>query len=398
MKNVASQMKSTLHTQSFSVPYEYHVWFTSGLFDVENPVFRESVCKLEPAKRHRILTFVDAGVLNQFPELPTRIQGYCEHHHESIELVAAPIEVPGGERVKVDMQHVEKMQQILHEHRIDRHSFVVGIGGGAVLDAVGWVAATAHRGVRHIRVPTTVLSQNDSGVGVKNGVNFYGQKNYMGCFAPPFAVLNDFDYVIRLPRRDQIAGIAEAVKVALIRDAEFFDWLEENADPMVSCERPAMERMIQRCAELHMHQIAKGGDPFEMGSARPLDYGHWAAHKIESMTNYEIRHGEAVAVGIALDARYSVLTGLLPEGDDVRICTLLERLGFVLWHDSLMESSSDGQREVMRGLNDFKEHLGGELTITLLKEIGVGIEVHEMVDSMVFDAIDWLHARHENLN
>ena len=129
------------------------------------------------------------------------------------------------------------MQRMLFEHRIDRHSYVIAIGGGAVLDAVGLVAATAHRGIRHIRVPTTVLSQNDSGVGVKNGVNLYEQKNFVGTFAPPFAVLNDLDFIDALPPRDKIAGMAEAVKVALIRDAEFFRWLEQNADDLVTFQR-----------------------------------------------------------------------------------------------------------------------------------------------------------------
>ena len=388
-------MKSSLYSQKFSVPYEYQVWFTSGVFDVKNSVLSDSLTRVEKSKRHRLIIFVDEGVVNQIPDLEASIEKYADAHEDLIELVTRPIVVPGGERVKVDMQFVEQMQSQLHEHHIDRHSFVVGIGGGAVLDAVGWVAATAHRGVRHIRIPTTVLGQNDSGVGVKNGVNFYGQKNYMGCFAPPFAVINDLEFVMSLPRRDQIAGIAEAVKVALIRDASFFEWLEHNVSALVDTQREAMETMIRRCAELHMNQIANGGDPFEMGSARPLDYGHWSAHKIESMTDYEVRHGEAVAVGLALDARYSVLSGLLEPGADEKVCALLEKLGFCLWHSTLEQDNDSGDRVVLQGLIDFKEHLGGELTITLLKEIGVGIEVHEMDHAKIVEAIAWLKQREQ---
>src|SRR5690606_1083383 len=127
----------------------------------------------------------------------------------------------------------------------------IGLGGGAVLDAVGLVAATTHRGIRHVRVPTTVLSQNDSGAGVKNGVNLYDQKNFVGTFAPPCAVVNGLDLLDTLPPRDKIAGMAEAVKVALIRDAEFFEWLERHADDLVVFERSGMRHMIRRCAELH---------------------------------------------------------------------------------------------------------------------------------------------------
>ena len=269
---------------------------------------------------------------------------------------------------------------------------MVAVGGGAILDAVGLAAATAHRGVRHVRVPATVLSQNDSGVGVKNAVNLNGVKNYVGTFAPPWAVLNDFDLLDTLPRRERLAGISEAVKVALIRDGDFYHWLEANADALTLFERDAEEHMIRRSAELHMHQIAHGGDPFEQGSARPLDFGHWSAHKLEALTHNHVSHGEAVAIGIALDTRYSVLAGLLPEGEDIRVVSLLERLGLRIFHPALVREAN-GRLAILNGLNEFREHLGGELTITLLEGIGRGIEVHEMDQALVAQAIAWLAAR-----
>jgi 3-dehydroquinate synthase len=238
-----------------------------------------------------------------------------------------------------------------------------------------------------------VLAQADSAVGVKNGVNLYGVKNYVGTFAPPFAVLNDLNFVVSLPSRDKIAGMAEAVKVSLIRDAKFFTWLERNADLLATFDRAAMSTLIKRCAELHMHQIAHGGDPFEMGSARPLDYGHWSAHKLESMTRYHLRHGEAVAIGLALDARYSVLVGLLDAGLEDRICFLLEHLGFKLWHPAIERKRSGGESEILAGLREFREHLGGELTITLLTSLGTGIEVHEMDEKLIAQSIGWLKFR-----
>jgi len=383
----------TVSWQRFQVDYEFPVHFTCGLFRPDNPVLVDTLTRLEPEKRHRCLIFVDDGVLSSQPGLKAAIMAYAERCCEHIDLVCPPIPVPGGERIKNELFFTEDIQQRLIDHHIDRHSYVIVIGGGAVLDAVGLVAATTHRGVRLVRVPTTVLSQNDSGVGVKNGVNLQGVKNFIGTFAPPFAVLNDSDLVDDLPPREKVAGMAEAVKVALIRDAAFFTWLERHADDLVTFAPGAMATMIQRCAELHMHQIGHGGDPFETGSARPLDFGHWSAHKLESLTHHHLRHGEAVAIGIALDARYSVLTGLLKDGEDVRICSLLEHLGFRLWHPALETSASDGSVAVIKGLRDFQEHLGGELTITLLDDIGVGVEVHAIDEAMMLDAIAWLKSR-----
>ncbi len=386
----STQARTTTHWQRFAVPYEFPVVFTEGVFDPENPALREVLCRLEPAKRHRVVFFVDDGL---GAALLAAIQAYAERHADAIELACPPVAVPGGEKIKTELHFVESMQQKLFELHLDRHSYVVAVGGGAVLDAVGLVAATTHRGVRHVRIPTTVLAQNDSGVGVKNGVNLQGVKNFVGTFAPPFAVLNDLEFVLRLPERDKIAGMAEAVKVSLIRDGEFFAWIERHMDDLATFERAAMAYMIRRCAELHMRQIGHGGDPFETGSARPLDYGHWSAHKLESLTRHHVRHGEAVAIGMALDARYSVLAGLLPAGEEERICALLEYLGFTLWHPALARTGAKGEWTILEGLKDFQEHLGGELTITLLAGIGKGVEVHEIDVERMREAMAWLQQR-----
>ncbi len=388
-----AQARTATHWQRFSVPYEFPVVFTEGVFDPENPALRDVLCRLEPTKRHRVVFFVDDGLCSGRAPLPEAITKYAQRHADAMELACAPVAVPGGEKIKTELHFVESIQQSLFELHIDRHAFVVAVGGGAVLDTVGLVAATTHRGVRHVRIPTTVLAQNDSGVGVKNGVNLQGVKNYVGTFAPPFAVLNDLEFIVTLPERDKIAGMAEAVKVSLIRDAEFFGWIEHNMDRLATFERSTMAQMIRRCAELHMRQIGQGGDPFETGSVRPLDYGHWSAHKLESVTRHHVRHGEAVAIGMALDARYSVLAGLLPQGEEERICTLLEYLGFDLWHPALAKEGTRGEWVILEGLRDFQEHLGGELTVTLLAGIGVGVEVHEIDRERMRQAMVWLRDR-----
>jgi 3-dehydroquinate synthase len=284
---------------------------------------------------------------------------------------------------------VEAILEATHVQGIDRHSYIAAIGGGAVLDMVGFAAAIAHRGIRHIRIPTTVLSQNDSGVGVKNSFNYFNKKNYLGTFVPPVAVFNDFAFLTTLNDRDWRGGISEAVKVALIKDYAFFTFLEEHAEAMARREMPPMKEQVIWCAKLHMAHIA-GGDPFELGSSRPLDFGHWAAHKMEQLTDYTLRHGEAVAIGIALDTVYSYLTQRLEKEAMQRVLNLFSTLGFALYHPVLEQEGKNGEWAILQGLQEFKEHLGGKLTIMLLRGLGKGEEVHEIDPETVKKAVGWL--------
>jgi 3-dehydroquinate synthase len=390
MLDTPSNAISDVRVQSFEVSYEYPVVFTRGAFNSGNRSLIDALSRKEADKLHRCGIFVDEGVLSALPDLADQIAAYASFHAKHLTIIGKLVPVPGGERCKNDPDTISGLLEKFSELAIDRHSFVIAIGGGAVLDAVGYAAAIFHRGVRHIRFPTTVLAQDDSGVGVKNAVNSLGLKNLIGTFAPPWAIINDSAFIDCLPAREKRAGMAEAVKVALIRDGNFFRWIESNTAALAQFSRPHLDHLIKDCAELHMRQIRLGGDPFEAGSARPLDFGHWSAHKLEHLTQNEVNHGEAVAIGIALDTRYSVMTGLLAEGEDERVVRVLKRLGFALWHDALRQKNHTGQLSLLQGLADFQEHLGGELTITLLADIGRGIEVHEMNAERINRCIDWL--------
>ncbi|QKP78686.1 3-dehydroquinate synthase [Methyloligella sp. GL2] len=378
--------------QQFSVPYAYPVYFTRSLFSNDNSVLLDAIAA-SGGVTPKLAVFVDDGVMREMPGLSRDIEAFAGAHSESFALAAPPIVLGGGEQAKNRPDEVERLQATLVELGLDRHSYVIGIGGGAMLDLIGYVAATTHRGIRHIRVPTTVLAQNDSGIGVKNGVNAFGVKNLLGTFTPPAAVINDSAFIDVLPGRDKRAGMAEAVKVALIRDRAFFDWLEAQAEALAIFASEPLDRLIRHCAILHMRQIAHGGDPFEYGNVRPLDFGHWAAHRLEVLSDYRLRHGEAVAIGIALDTRYSVLAGHLPEGDDLRVKALLERLGFELWHPACEARGENGKLKLLTGLEEFRAHLGGELTVTLLQEIGTGLEIHTMDEALIAEALDWLRPR-----
>jgi 3-dehydroquinate synthase len=354
-----------------SVAYELQVHFTRDAFAEDNPLLARILEGAGP-RRHRVLAVIDSGVLACTPRLPGLMTRWAARHRGHLELVAPPLAVPGGEACKNDAGAVEQIRGWIAHHRLCRQSFVLAIGGGAVLDAAGFAAATAHRGVRLLRLPTTALAQNDAGVGVKNGINAFGRKNFLGTFAPPFAVVNDLEFLKTLDARDRRAGLAEAVKVALVKDRGFFDFLRRERTRLAAGAPGPYEEAVIRTAALHLDHIASRGDPFELGSSRPLDFGHWAAHALEELTDGALRHGEAVAIGIALDARYSCRTGLLDEIDCRRILELLEDLGFALF-DWALE-----WMDVEAALARFQEHLGGERTIPLLRRAGEVTEVHQI--------------------
>ena len=369
----------SLIERKIQVCWEHRVYFADGIFDPASPMLRDVLrCDGENAAPLRALVVLDRSLSAARPDLAAQVEKYFTSHKRSAELVAPPIICDGGELVKASWTQVAAIHSAIHEHHIDRHSYLIAVGGGALLDMAGLAAATAHRGVRHVRIPTTTLSQCDSGVGVKNGINAYGKKNFIGTFAPPFAVINDFEFLATLPPRDLRSGYVEAVKVACIRSREFFEILEAESAALARFEAAPLRKLIRKCAELHLDHIANSGDPFEFGSSRPLDFGHWAAHKLEQVSHFTLRHGEAVAIGMALDVIYSRRAGFLDAASAERILSLLEALGYQLFTADLKRHNANGDLLVVEGLEEFREHLGGRLAITLLREIGVGFEVDEM--------------------
>lgn len=366
--------------QHVHVTFGFPVCFTTGVFDSDNRLLRDVVSTPDDPPPADMVVVVDDGVAEAHRSLVSQIERYCERHADAIRLAGPVLVVTGGEAIKNDSLGLDAIHGLIHDATLCRHSYVVAVGGGAVLDVAGYAAATAHRGIRLIRVPTTVLSQGDSAVGVKNGVNAFGKKNYFGTFAPPHAVINDFAFLTTLDTRDWLGGLSEAVKVALIKDAAFVDALEAQAPQLVARDAAAMQQVVRRSAALHAAHISNGGDPFELGASRPLDFGHWAAHRLEQLTSHELRHGEAVAIGLALDCTYSCLTGYLGETDWRRILDLLLALQLPVYAPELSAhlETPDHPQSVLRGLAEFREHLGGRLTVMLLRGVGQAFDAHEI--------------------
>lgn len=376
-------------SRSFNVKFDYTLYFTENLFSLKNSLFFDIMNSYDKKNKIKTLFVIDNGVYNSHDKIKYEIKNYCSKFSNKIELKKILI-FKGGEIEKNNKNNLEKILKSINDENICRHSFVIVIGGGAIIDMVGYASTIAHRGVKLIRIPTTVLAQNDAAVGVKNSINEFGKKNFLGTFSPPHAIINDFNFLKTLDQRDWISGIAEAIKVALIKDSIFFDFIEKNSKLLAERNKNKMSYLIYKCAEIHMNHITNGGDPFENGSSRPLDFGHWSAHKLEHLTNYKLRHGEAVAIGMALDITYSNMIGLLNQKDLTRILNVLEAIGFQIKIPIQTNVQIDN---LLGGIQEFREHLGGKLTITLIKNIGTKIDVNKIDLKIMRNAITKLSGK-----
>ena len=364
----------------FSVAFRHRLRFTHDVLGTDSEVLVQLLESSE-GRIPRVQFWLDEHVSNANPDLRQRLHSIARRNTDKFQVVGNPQIVPGGEAVKNDIHILERMLKVFHEADLDRRSYVVVIGGGAVLDAVGFAAAIAHRGLRLIRIPTTTLAQADSGIGVKNSVNLFGKKNWLGSFAVPWGVVNDRSLLTTLSDRDFRCGFSEAVKVSLLKDPEFFGRILNNAESIAN-RGDACWSVIQDSANWHLKHITAGGDPFEMLEARPLDFGHWSAHKLEAMSQFDLRHGEAVGIGVAVDTVYSSLVHGLPATQADQVLQSLERLQLLKDHPTLRRTD-----ELFQGLEEFRQHLGGRLTVTMLSEIGRPIDVHEVDRARMKEAI-----------
>ena len=279
------------------------------------------------------------------------------------------IAFPDGEAFKT-WQTLDRVFEALLQARADRKTVLVALGGGVVGDITGFAAATYQRGIAHLQVPTTLLAQVDSSVGGKTAINHSLGKNMVGAFHQPAAVVADTATLATLPPREYAAGLAEVVKYGAISDLDFLAWIEANVDRLHARHPESLAHAIRRSCEIKAAIVAE--DEREEGARALLNFGHTFGHAIESAAGYgAILHGEAVATGMALAARFSARLGRVPAADAERLVALLERL-------RLPVDAPHFPRETwLEYMGRDKKNEGGRITLILLEALGRAVVVRD---------------------
>lgn len=271
--------------------------------------------------------------------------------------------VPPGETLK-SFASARELYDAAFDHKLDRKSPVVALGGGVVGDLAGFIAATYMRGVPFIQLPTTLLAQVDSSVGGKVAINHPRGKNIIGAFYQPQVVVIDTSVLHTLPPRELRAAMAEVIKYGVIKDASFFDYLEGNMDRVMSLEDAVIQKIVVRCCEIKAEIVEK--DEREAGLRAVLNFGHTVGHAIEALGNYQLRkHGEAVAVGMVVAGRLAVSRGLFKDAELNRLSRLLKSVPL----DTELPAEWDVQRAVELMVQDKKAYQG-EINFVLPETIG----------------------------
>ncbi len=290
------------------------------------------------------------------------------------------LSLPDGEKFKT-IESMARIYDWLLKEGFDRKSFVVALGGGVIGDMAGFAAATFMRGIDFVQVPTTLLAQVDSSVGGKTGVNRPLGKNMVGAFHQPRLVLADVDTLNTLPKEEFVSGLAEVVKYGVIRDAEFFSWLEDNAEAVLEMKPKALAHLIKTSCEIKAEVV--GADEREGGLRAILNFGHTVGHAVESLTDYTgYRHGDAVAIGMAAAARLAHAQGLCGPEVPERLMALLSRFGLPTEFPKNLDPDS-----VLKSIGHDKKAENGRVKFVLPERIGKVVITKEWGDEKLTGAL-----------
>lgn len=300
-------------------------------------------------------------------------------------ITALPIILPDGEKYK-NSDTLNLIYDALLQNRCERRTTLIALGGGVIGDLTGYAAATYLRGVPFIQIPTTLLSQVDSSVGGKTGINHPLGKNMIGAFYQPKLVLADIDTLKTLPQRELSAGLAEVIKYGLIRDADFFLWLERNMSKLVNLDPAALSYAIYRSCQNKAEVVAT--DEHETGERALLNLGHTFGHAIENAMGYGVwLHGEAVAAGTVLAAQFSHRLGWLKSGDFERIIRIFKAAGLPTDPPAL------GAEKYLDLMGMDKKVIDGKIRLVLLKDhIGSSIVTSDYDPTLLRETLGQIHA------
>lgn len=310
-------------------------------------------------KPSKIVVVADAALTAMLPPLVASLARLADTH---------TISLTSGEAAKSFVRYQALMEEIL-QHGIDRSSVLVAFGGGVIGDLVGFVAATALRGIDLIHIPTTLLAQADSAIGGKTGINTASGKNLVGAFHQPRAVISDTETLATLPPREMRAGYAEVVKYGLLGDGEFFTWCEKNGEAVLAGDAIAIHHAISHAAAMKAAIVAE--DEYESGRRSLLNLGHSFAHAFEAESGYDgsVLHGEAVAAGMMCAFALSTRLGFIAGEAGLRVSKHLAQVGLPSWHSDLPTNSAKPDRLINHMRAD-KKARGGQLAFVLVRDIG----------------------------
>lgn len=338
----------------------YKVSIVPGLFETGNP------CLADLVGNGKNLYVIDRGIgTSRINQIKRYVTANRKEAFFSI--------MDGGEKVKDGLATVMKLLEEAEGCGLDRKGMMVLIGGGALLDMAGFAASIFRHGVRHIRIPTTLLAQVEAGIGTKNGVNMQKQKNFIGTCQVPQEVLLDPGFLPTLDSRHLAAGIADIIKVALMRNRALFDLVGEHYRQILErkfMENPAVLSILWQTVLEHVDEINR--DPYEREAGKPLDFGQEWGHQLEVLSRHYLNHGEAVSIGMAIDSVISFTRGQLAQEDLESILSLLRNAGLPIHHPLATANA------LWPGLENFRRHHGGRLTVTLLNGIGATSQTGEI--------------------
>jgi len=270
-----------------------------------------------------------------------------------------------------------------------RNGLMVAIGGGVTLDTVGFAASVFRRGIGYVRIPTTLVGLADVAVGIKQAVNAHGKKNLIGAFHPPVASINDYRFLRTLPASEIACGMAEIVKMALLRDASLFSALEKHGRELVFSRfrSPAKtaENVALRSELLMMQELAP--NLFERQHARLVDFGHTFSPVIETLSDYQVQHGQAVALDMLLSLSIAVQRRLANISLFGRLRALLFQLGLPVWHETVANTDA-----LVRAIEEAKRHRGGSLNLVTITHPGRPVFLSEVSKSELDSAGEMLRA------